>query len=168
MDGGMMSEHIFEPAEDARGFRHALGRFATGVCVITIAGDEGPLGFTANSFSSLSMDPALVLWSPAKSSSRYPQLVAATHYAIHVLAAEEGDLMHRFVRGGAGFTDLVIATNAEGVPVLPGSLARFECARHALADGGDHTIVIGRVLRAAMRDGRPLVFSGGKYGTFAP
>lgn len=168
MDGGATADQIVDPGTDARGFRHALGRFATGVCVITARSEEGPVGFTANSFASLSMGPPLVLWSPAKSSTRYPQLVAAPHYAIHVLAAGQDDLMHRFVRGGAGFAGLETGTNDEGVPTIPGTLARFDCRREALADGGDHTIVIGRVLRAAVTDGPPLVFSGGRYGSFAP
>lgn len=161
-----MDDTTFAPLDDTRAFRHALGRFATGVCVITEVGQEGPLGFTANSFASLSMDPPLVLWSPAKSSSRYPQLVAAEHFIIHVLAAGQEDMMHRFVRGGAGFAGLDCATNEEGVPVLPGALARFDCRRHALFDGGDHTIIVGLVLRFAANDAPPLVFSGGRYGSF--
>jgi flavin reductase (DIM6/NTAB) family NADH-FMN oxidoreductase RutF len=169
MDGGMMTETTFEPtADNARAFRDALGRFATGVAVITAQGPDGPMGFTANSFASLSMDPPLVLWSPAKSSQRYPVLVAARHYTIHILAQSQTALSRRFVRGGAGFDGLHHEINAEGVPVIPGTLARFDCVQHALVDGGDHTIVIGRVLRAALTDGPPLVFSAGKYGTFAP
>jgi flavin reductase (DIM6/NTAB) family NADH-FMN oxidoreductase RutF len=167
-DGAQMTETTFTPdAANARAFRDALGRFATGVCVITANGPDGHMGFTANSFSSLSMDPPLVLWSPAKSSQRYPVLVAARHYAIHVLEAGQSDVSRRFVRGGAGFDGLDHAVNAEGVPLLAGCLARFECEQHALHDGGDHTIVVGRVIRAALADGAPLVFSGGRYGTFA-
>ncbi len=169
VDWGMMNETTFEPnADTARAFRDALGRFATGVAVITAPGPDGPMGFTANSFASLSMDPPLVLWSPAKSAQRYPVLVAAQHYTIHILAHSQSDLSRRFVRGGAGFDGLAHEINAEGVPVIPGTLARFDCAQAALVDGGDHTIVIGRVLRAAMADGPPLVFSAGRYGTFAP
>jgi flavin reductase (DIM6/NTAB) family NADH-FMN oxidoreductase RutF len=162
-----MTDPTFTPDGDTRAFRHALGRFATGVCVITLQGGEGPVGFTANSFASLSLDPPLVLWSPAKSSSRYPQLVAAEHYVIHVLAQGQNDLMHRFVRGGAGFEGLEFGQNQEGVPVIPGTVARFDCRQTALFDGGDHTIVVGRVLRAATTDAAPLVFSAGRYGSFA-
>lgn len=154
-------------AETARAFRDALGRFSTGVCVITANGPDGHMGFTANSFASLSMDPALVLWSPAKTSQRYPILVAARHYAIHVLGAGQGEISRRFVRGGAMFEGLPHPVNAEGVPVIPGCLARFDCEQHALHDGGDHTIVVGRVLRFAFAEGAPLVFSAGRYGTFA-
>lgn len=163
-----MADPTFTPdAGNARAFRDALGRFATGVCVITANGPDGHMGFTANSFSSLSLDPPLVLWSPAKASQRYPVLVAARHYAIHVLGADQSDISRRFVRGGAGFDGLAHAANDEGVPVIAGCLARFDCAQHALHDGGDHTIVVGRVLRFALNEGAPLVFSGGRYGSFA-
>ncbi|QYK40636.1 MAG: flavin reductase family protein [Paracoccaceae bacterium] len=163
-----MTDLTFTPdAANARAFRDALGRFSTGVCVITAQGPDGHMGFTANSFASLSMDPPLVLWSPAKASLRYPVLVAAPHYAIHVLGADQGDVSRRFVRGGAGFDGLPHGVNAEGVPVIEGCLARFDCRQHALHDGGDHTIVVGLVLRAALAEGTPLVFSAGRYGTFA-
>lgn len=149
-----------------RVLRDALGRFATGIAVITIDGPEGPMGFTANSFSSVSLDPALVLWSPAKSSVRYPYFLAAKHYAIHILAVSQYDLIARFVRGGLGFENLPHSLNPEGVPLLPGALARFECRQHATHDGGDHQIIVGQVLRFAMQDGAPLLFSQGAYGGF--
>lgn len=166
-DGAMAQDLTFVPdAENARAFRDALGRFATGVTLVTIAGPEGPMGFLANSFAAVSLDPPLVLWSPAKSSSRYAQYSVATHYSIHVLGADTGDWLARFARGGSGFDGLTHAANAEGVPVIHGALARFDCERHAAHDGGDHLIVVGRVVRAALRDGAPLVFSQGKYGGF--
>jgi flavin reductase (DIM6/NTAB) family NADH-FMN oxidoreductase RutF len=162
-------EATFVPdAEHARVFRDALGRFATGVTVVTVDTLEGPMGFTANSFSSVSLDPPLVLWSPARASSRYPFYAAARHFTIHVLGAEQDDLSRRFSRGGAGFDGLARVTTPEGVPVIPGTLARFDCEHHAAHDGGDHLIVIGRVLRAAFRDGPPLLFSQGGYGRFLP
>lgn len=164
-----MTETTFIPdAENARAFRDALGRFATGVAVITTQGPEGPMGFTANSFASLSLDPALVLWSPAKSSQRYPVFAEAQHYTIHVLGADQTDLSRRFVRGGAGFEGLAHEINPEGVPVIPGTLSRFDCVQWATYEGGDHLIVVGRVLRCAMTAGAPLVFSQGAYGGFAP
>lgn len=164
-----MTEAIFTPDTGTdRAFRDALGRFATGVTVITIAGPDGPMGFTANSFSSVSLDPPLVLWSPAKSSSRFSLFAGARHYAIHVLARDQMDLCRRFVRGGAGFAGLAHGVNPEGVPVLDGTLARFDCERQAAHDAGDHLIVVGRVLRAATTEGAPLVFSQGRYGGFLP
>ena len=161
-DGGIITN-----ADNARLFRDALGRFATGVTVVTIMGPDGPMGFTANSFSSLSLDPALVLWSPAKSSQRYPHFAAAEHYAIHVLGQAQSGWPNRFARGGAGFEGLDWQLNGEGVPVVAGALARFDCARHATHEGGDHLIIVGQVLRLALEEGEPLVFANGRFGGFS-
>jgi flavin reductase (DIM6/NTAB) family NADH-FMN oxidoreductase RutF len=164
-----MNDRTVTPdSDDTRAFRDALGRYATGVAVITIATQDGPMGFTANSFASVSLDPPLVLWSPAKSSMRYPFFVAAKQFAIHVLGAEQDDLSRRFVRGGRGFDGLAPELTAEGVPVIAGTLARFDCVQHATYPGGDHLIVVGRVIRATTRNGTPLVFSQGAYGRFDP
>ena len=152
-------------SDSARALREALGRFATGVTVVTIAGPDGPLGFTANSFASVSLDPPLVLWSPARASRRFAAFAAARHYSIHVLAVEQAAICRQFARGGAGFEQTPPAT-PEGVPVIAGALARFDCSRHAAHDGGDHLIIIGRVIRFVQRSGAPLVFSQGAYGGF--
>ena len=165
-DGGIQQVAIVPDAANARLFRDALGRFATGVTLVTIAGPDGPMGFTANSFASLSLDPPLVLWSPAKASQRYPFFASARHYAIHVLGQAHADLPGRFSRGGAGFAGLDWQPNAEGVPVLPGALARFDCVQHATHDGGDHLIIVGQVLRLALEEGEPLVFAKGRFGGF--
>ena len=158
----------FAPQSDPRAFRNALGRFATGVTVITTQGPDGPVGFTANSFAALSLDPPLVLWSPARASSRFAVFSTAQAFSIHVLAADQVALGARFVRGGAGFDGLEHDVNSEGAPVLPDTLARFDCRLHATHDGGDHLIVVGRVDHAMYREGEPLVFSMGGYGAFAP
>jgi flavin reductase (DIM6/NTAB) family NADH-FMN oxidoreductase RutF len=165
-DGGIQTAEILPDAANGRLFRDALGRFATGVTVVTIAGPDGPMGFTANSFASLSLDPALVLWSPAKASQRYPFFAAARHYAIHVLGQDHTDLPARFSRGGAGFAGLDWRLNAEGVPTLTSALARFDCAQAATHDGGDHLIIVGQVLRLALEEGEPLVFANGRFGGF--
>lgn len=157
---------IPEGAAAARDFRDALGRFATGVTIVTTAGAQGPLGFIANSFASVSLDPPLVLWSPARGSSRFAAFAGAQHYSIHVLALDQHPLIARFGRGGAGFAGLDHDISPEGAPVLPGALARFDCQQQATHDGGDHLIIVGRVLRFALRDGAPLVFSQGAYGGF--
>ncbi|QCO55707.1 flavin reductase family protein [Pseudorhodobacter turbinis] len=163
-----MTDESFTPdATNARAFRDALGCFATGVTIVTVAGDHGPMGFTANSFASLSMDPPLVLWSPAKRSSRFEQFAGARHYAIHVLADAQGDLIQRFIRGGLGFEGMSYHHNAEGVPLIAGALARFDCVQHATHDGGDHLIIVGRVLRCVRNAGAPLVFTQGRYGQFS-
>jgi flavin reductase (DIM6/NTAB) family NADH-FMN oxidoreductase RutF len=168
VDGQQMTLLGFAPQSDARAFRNALGRFATGVTVVTTQGPDGPLGFTANSFAALSLDPPLVLWSPARSSARFAIFSAAQAFAIHVLAAEQAGLGARFVRGGAGFDGLEHDLNEAGVPVLPDTLARFDCRLHATHDGGDHLIVVGQVDQAMYREGAPLVFSQGGYGAFVP
>ena len=165
-DGGIQQVGIVPDAANARVFRDALGRFATGVTVVTIAGPDGPMGFTANSFASLSLDPALVLWSPAKASQRYPFFATARHYAIHVLGQDHADIPARFSKGGPGFAGLDWHLNAEAVPVLPGAIARFDCAQHATHDGGDHLIIVGQVLRLALEEGEPLVFAKGRFGSF--
>jgi flavin reductase (DIM6/NTAB) family NADH-FMN oxidoreductase RutF len=166
MDGQQMTLLGFAPETDARAFRTALGRFATGVTVITAAGPDGPAGFTANSFAALSLDPPLVLWSPAKSSSRFAIFANAPAFSIHVLAADQASIGARFVRGGAGFDGLEHDLTDQGVPVLSDVLARFDCRLHATHDGGDHLIVVGRVEQAMYREGAPLVFSQGGYGGF--
>jgi flavin reductase (DIM6/NTAB) family NADH-FMN oxidoreductase RutF len=152
--------------DETRSLRDAFGRFATGVCLVTTMGPEGPVAFTANSFSSVSLDPPLVLWSPARSSRRFGVFVAARHYAIHVLGLDQADWIPRFARSGEGFVGIDAPLNDEGVPTLPAALARFDCAAHATHDGGDHAILVGRVLRASFRDGAPLVFRQGRYGRF--
>jgi flavin reductase (DIM6/NTAB) family NADH-FMN oxidoreductase RutF len=167
-DGEYMNEPTFIPdADNSRAFRDALGSFATGVTIVTIQSDHGPMGFCANSFSSLSMDPPLVLWSPAKSSSRFAQYSTARYYTIHILAHAQGDVIQRFIRGGLGFEGMSYHRNTEGVPLIPGTVARFDCEQHATHDGGDHLIVVGRVIRCANTGGAPLLFTQGKYGQFA-
>jgi flavin reductase (DIM6/NTAB) family NADH-FMN oxidoreductase RutF len=163
--GTIMPDGV-QVTDEIRSLRDAFGRFATGVCLVTTMGPEGPVGFTANSFSSVSLDPPLVLWSPARSSRRFGVFVEAQHYAIHVLGLDQTDWIPRFARTGEGFAGLDAPLNAEGVPTLPTALARFDCAAHATHDGGDHAILVGRVLRASFRDGEPLVFSQGRYGRF--
>ena len=164
-DGAPIMDSGFAPTpETARDFRDALGQFATGVTLVTI---DGPMGFTANSFSSLSLDPPLVLWSLARSSRRYPFYATARHFAIHVLAAEQAGLIERFGSQGAGFDGLAHTLNAQRVPLIGGALARFECDLHATHEGGDHLIVVGRVTRVICKGGAPLVFVRGRMDQIA-
>ncbi|MEH7828553.1 flavin reductase family protein [Gemmobacter denitrificans] len=163
----MTDEGFVPTADSARAFRDALGQFATGVTLVTTEGPSGPTGFTANSFSSLSIDPPLVLWSVARSARRFPVFATARHFAIHVLAADQDGLIARFGREGPGFSGLDHQRGAHGVPLIPGALARFECELHTTHEGGDHLIVVGRVMRALCPGGRPLVFAQGRMGRFA-
>jgi flavin reductase (DIM6/NTAB) family NADH-FMN oxidoreductase RutF len=168
-DGGQMQPMEFVPGpKTSRNLRDALGCFATGVTLVTINCADGPMGFAANSFAALSLDPALVLWSPAKSSRRFPHYLAARDYAIHVLPHDAQPVLSRFVTGGPGFEGLAHTCNAEGVPVLDFALARFDCRQHATHDGGDHVIIVGEVLRATYQPGPPLIFNRGQYGSFSP
>lgn len=156
----------FAPGEDtARLFRDALGRFATGVTVVTCQSELGPLGITANSFASLSLDPPLVLWSPAKSSRRYQAFVEAERFAIHVLGDTQKDVCMNFTKQGDDFSTLDWSLGAFDVPLIEGCLARFECTRHAIHDGGDHSLIIGRVETLELREGSPLIFAKGAFGT---
>lgn len=150
--------------EQSRALRAAFGRFATGVTVVSCAAEGGPVCMTANSFSSLSLDPPLLSWAVATRSQRAPAFCAAAHFAVHVLGAEQEDLAHAAARDGAAFTQMPHARNAEQVPVLEGCLARFDCATEAQHPAGDHTLIIGRVLRAQMREGGGLVFFNGQLG----
>ncbi|MEZ5779917.1 MAG: flavin reductase family protein [Paracoccaceae bacterium] len=152
--------------DNARAFRAALGHYATGVTVVTAVGARGPVGITANSFTSVSLDPPLVLWCPARTSERFDAFVAAKRYAIHILAADQLALCRRFAREGGNFGGLETSETPEGLPLLPGCLARFDCEAHAVHDGGDHAILVGRVTRAAIGGGEPLIFWGGRYGDF--
>ena len=157
----------FSPSpETAREFRRALGRFSTGITVVTCLSEVGPLGITANSFASVSLDPPLVLWSPAKTSRRFDAFTAAETFAIHVLAEDQLDICRRFSGDGLVFEGLDWNRGINGVPVIEDVLARFECTRRDVHDGGDHAIVVGLVDRVTFREGDPLVFSSGTYGGF--
>jgi flavin reductase (DIM6/NTAB) family NADH-FMN oxidoreductase RutF len=164
-----MPDHAtFDPAAHQRLFRDVLGTFATGVTIVTAATPDGPLGMTANSFASLSLDPPLVLWSPARASGRFAAFAAADRFAIHVLGADQHDLATGFGRHRAGPPGTLWEQGPDGPPLLPGCLARLICQTHASHDGGDHLLIIGRVLQASHRPGPPLVFHGGTWGGFQP
>lgn len=163
--GTVMTPSTAHPgaSERARALRQAFGRFATGVTVVTTGTPQGPIAITANSFSSVSLDPPLVLWSIGRNSKRFAAFAACKHYAIHVLGADQSELCRRFARSGTDFAGLDLDHNDLGVPLLPHFLARFECAIADRFDAGDHMILLGRVLDMEIADGRPLVFSGGRY-----
>lgn len=156
----------FTPLPDftERELRDALGRFATGVTVVTTLGPEGPLGITANSFASVSLSPPLVLWSPARTSRRFPAFEAASHFAVHVLGEGQRALAERFTSNKQGFAGLEAEAGIGGAPLLAGCAARFECRHAAAYDGGDHLIIVGEVLRLAQAgDVPPLLYWRGGY-----
>jgi flavin reductase (DIM6/NTAB) family NADH-FMN oxidoreductase RutF len=143
--------------------RSALGRFATGVTIVTTMAADGPLGMTANSFASVSMEPPLVLWSPARKSRRFPAFEAASHFAVHVLSRCQRHLAERFARAGDNFDGIAYATGAGDVPLLGGCAARFECRHAAGYDGGDHLIVVGEVIGVVEENLAPLLYHRGDY-----
>lgn len=160
------SPTVFSPDESTgRQLRDAFGKFATGITVITAHSADGPVAIVANSFSSVSLDPALVLWSVDRTARRFSYFEAADHYAIHVLAAEQQDLCTRVSRDAYALSTHAHKLNADGVPLIDHCLARFECRKVAAHDAGDHVIIIGQVQRTEMRDGAPLTFYAGQFGT---
>lgn len=158
-----------EPNFDARGFRNALGCFATGVTIVTTRGSGGaPVGMTVNSFSSVSLDPPLILFSLRKAAYSLSAFTAAERFAVHVLAAGQGALSNRFAMASAEKWEGVDHEHSEhGCVVIKGGLATFECARHNVVDGGDHLIFLGRVLRFRHAEGEPLLFMRGAYRNLA-
>ena len=161
----MPDTNHFEPTHAPRKFRDALGRFATGVTVITAQTDDGPIGMTANSFASLSLDPALILWSPAKASTRHDHFLQAEAFNVHILSASPRALSDAFAQDMYGFAGLNATPNALGVPILEGCIAVFECRKYAAHHAGDHTIIIGEVMKFSAYEGRPLIFLDGNFET---
>jgi len=153
-------------SQNQREFRNALGCFGTGVTIVTTADAQTPLGITVNSFASVSLDPALVLWSPARSSSRFVHFETAKHYAIHVLDHSQASLAAAFARDAMSFEQCEWRWSDHGVPLIENSVARFECEKISSHDGGDHAIVVGKVLKAANFGGEPFMFFGGQFGRF--
>lgn len=153
---------------DERALRDALGCFATGVTVVTTLTSRGPLGMTANSFTSVSLDPPLVLWSPARKSGRFAAFEAASHFAIHILAEDQRDLSARFASEGENFEGLGTRPGLGDAPLIDGCAARLECAHTADHDGGDHLIVVGEVLRITFLDKPPLIYHRGEYRAVGP
>ena len=161
------SVQSFEPGPDnQRALRNALGTFGTGVTIVTTMGTNGPCGITANSFSGVSLDPALVLWCVDIGSDRTSVFAEASHSVIHILSHDQAKIALAFARDGDAFDKVSWTENAEGVPVLDGCVSHFECAAFANHDGGDHRILVSRVLRASTSNGDPLLFKAGKFGRF--
>ena len=169
-DGAMTSDLKPFAPQDGRALRHAFGRFGTGVTVITTQTDHGPLGMTANSFASVSLDPPLVLWCAALRSKRHDAFAKAAHFCIHVLGDDQVPLANHFASQGHDFTGFDWQKGPDGAPQLDGCLAAFHCSRHAVHPAGDHSLILGRVAHAAATDGSGagLLFDQGRFGIFAP
>jgi flavin reductase (DIM6/NTAB) family NADH-FMN oxidoreductase RutF/pimeloyl-ACP methyl ester carboxylesterase len=156
----------YRTGSDARTLRDALGCFATGVTVVTAkAADGTPIGLTANSFTSVSLDPPLLLVCIANGAGSAEALLQARHFAVNVLQIGQQPSSNRFAsKGEDRFTGIEWSEGEQGAPVLNGSLGAFECERHAVHEGGDHFILVGRVRKATFEPRRdPLLYFRGKY-----
>jgi flavin reductase (DIM6/NTAB) family NADH-FMN oxidoreductase RutF len=157
-----------EPREivDPRLMRDVLGHFASGITVVTAQGPDGPIGFTCQSFTSLSLEPPLVSFAPARTSTTWPRLRDIGRFCVNVLADDQDGLSGQFARSGTDkFAGVGWTPSANGSPVLEGVVAWIDCELYAEHDGGDHTIVVGRVLDlGATAERTPLVFHRGAYG----
>lgn len=154
---------------DPAQFRHLLGRFATGVTVVTTRDANGqPVGMTASSVASVSLDPPLVLVSVDRANDMYPALIAAERFVLNVLAADQEAVSRRFAAetanrfGGIGYRE-----TRHGLPVLEGVLASIECEKQAAVPGGDHTVFFGLVTGGVVSDRRPLLYYRGGYAGLA-
>ena len=154
---------------DHREFRNALGRFATGITVITTLGPDGkPEGMTANSFGALSLDPPLIHWCIGKSAPTHDIFHGSETFAINILRAGQRHLSNQFAKSTEDkFVGVNWRAGEGGAPLLDNALASFECRNEAQHDAGDHTILVGLVEKFAYADGEPLLFSGGKYAVAA-
>ena len=151
---------------DDRRFRDVFGHFATGVTIITAMDGDEPVGMAANSFTSLSLDPPLVLFCVAHTSSTWPRIEAAGVFAVNILGEGHEELCRLFAQKGADrFGSTPWRNGVSGSPVLEEAIAYIDCRFEAEYPGGDHKIVVGRVLDVDVRaDARPLVFYKGTYG----
>ena len=158
---------------DSQTFRNVLGHFCSGIVIVTGAAGDEPVGLTAQSFSSLSLDPPLVLFCPARTSTSWPRIAATGHFCVNVLGDHQEQLCRDFARTGVDkFAGVGWAPGISGAPVLDGSIAYLDCAITEVHDGGDHLIVIGEVVDLGVRDlellqAGPLLFYKGGYGRLA-
>jgi 3-hydroxy-9,10-secoandrosta-1,3,5(10)-triene-9,17-dione monooxygenase reductase component len=155
-----------DPAVTGERMRSVWSSFCSGVTVVTAVGAERPIGFTCQSFSSLSLDPPLVSFSAARTSTTWPKIRAQGIFCVNVLSHDHQDISAAFARSGTDkFAGVDWAPAPLGSPVLGGMLAWAECTLWAEYDGGDHTIVVGRVSSLeGLPGGRPLIFYRGRYG----
>lgn len=156
-------------AMDHKALRQALGSFTTGVTVVTASAPDGrDVGVTANSFSSVSLDPPLILWNLNRRSASLPVFAASSHFAVHILAYDQEDYSNRFARpAGDKFAALDLRRGAGNAPLLDQASTVFECRLAYQYDGGDHVILVGEVERFTATGRPPLVFHGGAYALAA-
>src|SRR5262245_34716041 len=154
---------------DSKLQRKIMGRFATGVTVVTTAGAGGMGGLTANAVASLSLDPPLVLVAVDKRAGSYPEITANGCYAVNILAADQEEISRRFATPGPkDYTGLTWTKAVTGAPVLEGSLGWVDCRLAEVLPGGDHDIFVGEIVAGDSRDeGLPLLYFSGRYRRLA-
>jgi len=145
--------------------RRVMGHFATGVTIITTVSKDGvPFGLTANAFTSVSLDPPLLLISVDKKAESFPHFEESKAFTVNILGDEQESLSRKFaVSGGDKFHGVAYRMGANGVPILEGTLAYLECKLYAVYDGGDHTLFLGEIEQAETREVKPLIFYRGGY-----
>ena len=156
---------------DLRWFRQVLGQYPTGVCVVTATHpDGGRDGFVVGSFTSVSLDPPLVAFFPAKSSTSWPRIRDAGKFCVNILSAEQEHICRRFAaRGADKFSGIAFREADSGSPIITGAVAWIDCDLESVTEAGDHYVVIGRVRRLDVENAcLPLLFFQGGYGRFAP
>lgn len=156
------------PTHDPAAFRRCLAQFSTGVAVIATRLGEKITAMTSNSFSSVSLDPPLILWSIKRDSQSFAIFEAASHFTVNILAHDQVELSQNFARSGPDkFNGVTWTPGIEGIPLIDGVVATFECQNRQILDGGDHVILIGLVERYCRFDRQPLLFSQGRYAMVA-
>jgi 3-hydroxy-9,10-secoandrosta-1,3,5(10)-triene-9,17-dione monooxygenase reductase component len=158
------------PIFEGRALRDAFGSFATGVTIVTTHGPGGvDIGLTANSFSSVSLDPPMVLWSLARTSLNMDAFRNSGHFAVHILSADQEALSGRFASKGVDrFAGLALDRGPDSIPMLQDCMARFTCKLAYQYEGGDHVIFVGEIVDFSHSAQKPLVFHGGRYGLLLP
>jgi flavin reductase (DIM6/NTAB) family NADH-FMN oxidoreductase RutF len=156
---------------DQAWFRQVLGHFPTGVVIVTAMSGDKPAGLSVGSFLSVSLDPQLVAVLPAKTSTSWPKIAAASSFCINILAASQQELSRRFaVSGGDKFAGVAWHPAPSGAPVLDGALAWIDCEHERTVEAGDHLIVLGQVRVLDIDTSatpEPLIFFQSGYGTFS-
>lgn len=166
-----MNSKVYEQGSDTRLLRDVLGCFATGVCIVTALTQDGkPVGLTVNSFTSVSLDPPLVLACIARTSTSIDTLQTCEHFSINLLQTDQEEISNVFAkRGSDRFSEVIWSAGENGSPLIDQSLAIIECTQHAVHDGGDHIILVGKVVTAKFDpDKDPLLYYGGQYRHLNP
>lgn len=161
-----ITEHSVDPLQ----FRRALGNFATGVTIVTAQTEHGEkAGVTANSFNSVSLEPPLILWSIDKKSSSFAIFAQASHFAVNILSAAQIDLSNKFARSNVDkFAGTALHMGIGNTPLIENCSAVFECERYQIVEGGDHWIIIGKVVAFQDQGRSPLLYHQGAYSSITP